>query len=184
MTISHQSTTTSMPTTKGNAFPHFEDGDVSILLSASRSYQLHARTLRMHSPYFARLLLEDRAAKLSPKAKKEGVRIQYRIELALPAEDEEGVGRLHLRVSIRILYPLFELLLILIPSTDPRRTWPPSWRKHSRPRHRKRPPPISHLQTLRQSPSRLLFTRTSPRRLHAPQTPVRYRRPFRRRRRR
>jgi len=99
MTTSHQSTTTSKSTNKGNSFPHFEDGDVTILLSASRAYQLHARTLRMHSPYFARLLLEDRAAKLSPKAKKEGVRTLYRIELRLPAEDEEGVGGLHLRVG-------------------------------------------------------------------------------------
>jgi len=102
MTTSRQPNSSGVTVT-ANRFPHFEDGDVLILLSASRTYQLHARTLRMHSPYFARLLLEERAAKLSPKAKKDGINTLYRIELKLPGEDEEGVGSLHLRVSTKTI---------------------------------------------------------------------------------
>lgn len=107
---------------KADQFPHFEDGDVMVLLSASRTYQLHSRTLRMHSPFFARLLTEERAAKLSPRAKKEGVKTYYRIELKLPGEDEEGVGKLNLRVS-QHLSPLFFKLQessLMLYFTDPR----------------------------------------------------------------
>lgn len=109
-----------MPTTlnlKTNQFPHFEDGEVTILLSASRTYQLHARTLRMHSPYFARLLISERAAKLSPRAKKEGIKTLYRIELKPPAEDQEGVGQLHLRVrysSPRLFHNFYFFVLSML----------------------------------------------------------------------
>jgi len=83
----------------GGGFPHFLDGDVLVVLAHDQTYHLHARTLRLHSTFFRRLLSEDRAAKLSSKTRKEGVKITYRVELQLPHDDQAGTGSLVLRVS-------------------------------------------------------------------------------------
>jgi hypothetical protein len=93
-------------------FPMFDDGDVLVVLSANRQYQLHARTLRMHSDLFRRLLAEEHSTKLSSRAKKEGVKVQFRIELQLPRDDAHGVGRFVLRVSSNNIS--FFLLLTLV----------------------------------------------------------------------
>jgi len=87
----------------GSGFPHFLDGDVLVVLSHKQTYHLHSRTLRLHSTFFRRLLSEDRAAKLSSKTKKEGVKIIYRVELQLPHDDDTGTGSLVLRVSLVLL---------------------------------------------------------------------------------
>lgn len=81
-----------------NEFPRFNDGDVLVVLSQSRQYQLHSRTLRLHSAFFRRLLTEERATKLSSKARKEGVTATYRVELRLDNGIDETHGKLVLRV--------------------------------------------------------------------------------------
>lgn len=61
-------------------FPKFHDGDVMIVLSGGRVYQLHASVLRHSSELFARLLLEEYGVILSSRAKKEGMTIRYRLD--------------------------------------------------------------------------------------------------------
>lgn len=60
-------------------FPHFEDGDVHIIITGSRQYQLHSAVLRSNSPVLARLLNEDNAARLSNRAIRRGVTVRFRI---------------------------------------------------------------------------------------------------------
>ena len=61
-------------------FPKFHDGDVMIVLSGGRVYQLHANILRHSSELFARLLPEEHGVTLSSKAKREGMTIRYRLD--------------------------------------------------------------------------------------------------------
>ena len=62
-------------------FPRFGDGDVIIGLPSGRLYLLHVAVLRRSSEYFSKLLAEDLGAKLTPRAKREGVTVRYRIDL-------------------------------------------------------------------------------------------------------
>lgn len=63
-------------------FPKFADGDVVVVLTSGKAYQLHATVMRRNSTLFAEMLTENRAAQLLPKAKKEGVTVRYRMELS------------------------------------------------------------------------------------------------------
>lgn len=75
------------------SFPRFEDGDVLILLSPTRQYSLHSRTLSLHSSWFKDHLLEETAAQLASKFKRDRGAIRWRFDLQLP-EARGGVGRL------------------------------------------------------------------------------------------
>ena len=89
-------------TSKVNKFPNFRDGDVLVVISPRNTYQLHARTLRLHSPIFARMLSEENAAQLGSRAKKEGITTRWRIDLKLPPEsasEANGWGELFPRVT-------------------------------------------------------------------------------------
>ncbi|KAI7340838.1 hypothetical protein KC315_g469 [Hortaea werneckii] len=61
------------------SFPHFEDGDVHIIITGSRQYHLHSAVLRSNSPVLARLLNEENAARLSNKAIRRGATVRFRI---------------------------------------------------------------------------------------------------------
>ncbi|RMY24890.1 hypothetical protein D0867_01079 [Hortaea werneckii] len=61
------------------SFPHFEDGDVHIIITGSRQYHLHSAVLRSNSPVMARLLNEENAARLSNRAIRRGATVRFRI---------------------------------------------------------------------------------------------------------
>ena len=62
-------------------FPKFVDGDLLIRMPGSRMYQLHSGVVRRGSKILAKFLTEDWGAVLTPKAKREGVIIRYRLDL-------------------------------------------------------------------------------------------------------
>jgi len=53
-------------------FPHFEDGDVSIVVSTSRIYKLHAHVLRRVSKYFQNVFETIEPPRLTAAARREG----------------------------------------------------------------------------------------------------------------
>ncbi|SMQ49419.1 unnamed protein product [Zymoseptoria tritici ST99CH_3D7] len=60
-----------------NQFPTYSDGDVKVIISSGRHYQLHSNFLRNSSPVLRKLLRDENAADLSSKAiKKNAVRFQ------------------------------------------------------------------------------------------------------------
>ncbi|KAI9812308.1 MAG: hypothetical protein M1827_004757 [Pycnora praestabilis] len=75
-------------------FPNFSDGDVCVTLSSGRVHHLHSGVLRRNSPVLAKLLIEANGAILSPKAKKEGIFIRYRLDLSQVVDDGPGEFRL------------------------------------------------------------------------------------------
>lgn len=94
--------------TATSEFPHYHDGDVSIILAPLKCFQLHANVLRQYSPYFAEILREEDGAKLSPKARKEGVTTKFCLQLV---KAQFGViGTLHRLVSIKLRYFTLSLL--------------------------------------------------------------------------
>ena len=98
---------------KGNGppsaeFPSFSDGDVHVHIAPNHQYTLHSSTLRRGSGHFWDMLRPENAVKLSPAARKEGVKTTFRVDLLTPDEckkrkrpppDHNGVGYLALRVS-------------------------------------------------------------------------------------
>ena len=66
-----------------SGFPNFKDGDVLVVLSPNRTYNLHATMLRHSSNFFAGLIREETGAKLSSKAKNSGVKTRFYIELTI-----------------------------------------------------------------------------------------------------
>ena len=60
-----------------NAFPHFADGDVQIILTSTHRYKLHANTLRRASPFFDELLNEH----FAKKPTKRGATVRFRLML-------------------------------------------------------------------------------------------------------
>lgn len=64
-----------------NEFPHFNDGDVLVIITHTRRYKLHSAVLRRSSPTLVALLDESPAADLSKYAKKKGVTTRYRLQL-------------------------------------------------------------------------------------------------------
>lgn len=63
-----------------SGFPLFKDGDVKIVITGSRQYQLHSNILRASSRTMLRLLDEQYTAKLTSKAIKKGVVVRNRLE--------------------------------------------------------------------------------------------------------
>ena len=106
-------------TTSG--FPEYDDGDVQIVITPTKIYKLHSVVLRRHSPYFARLLREEDAAKLTKKAASENA-IRYRAELVRSSIDEAPQFKLKvcdddlLRVLMVTFYSLLTQKVTLRPA--------------------------------------------------------------------
>jgi hypothetical protein len=81
-----------MEATQASQFPRFSDGDVQVVISSTKLYQLHSATLRRASPFFAYLLDSEPAAELCSPARKAGRSVRYRFELAKPVTPASGVG--------------------------------------------------------------------------------------------
>lgn len=69
-------------------FPQYRDGDVSIVISSTRIYQLHSTILKRNSPYFEREL-DSAGARLTSKARQEGL-AAYRFELVTQGPHDIG----------------------------------------------------------------------------------------------
>ena len=69
--------TTSRPPNASGNFPDFTDGDVRIVLSGSRQYQLHSTVLKNISPVLSEQLHQNYAAKLCSKAIKRNVTTRF-----------------------------------------------------------------------------------------------------------
>lgn len=76
---------------KADKFPNFRDGDVEVVLTQTRIYQLHRSSLINASPTMRRLLADAHSAKLCSKAIKKGVVIRNRVDATVNA-DESGPG--------------------------------------------------------------------------------------------
>lgn len=71
-------------------FPTFRDGDVKIIISGSRQYQLHKSILKSGSPLFCNLLSDENTISLSNKAKKKGVVVTNMICAVIDGNPEDG----------------------------------------------------------------------------------------------
>ena len=80
-------------------FPHYADGDVLVIITPVKRFQLHASMLRRNSTTFEHMLAPNAAAQLSARAKREGVTILYQLELD---KTRSGIGRFRLNVSFSI----------------------------------------------------------------------------------
>ena len=89
-----------MEASQASDFPKFSDGDVQIVISSTKIYQLHSATLRRASPFFAYLLDCEPPADLCSPARKAGRSVRYRFELSRPAAHESGVGVFQRTVGI------------------------------------------------------------------------------------
>ena len=83
-------------------FPKYLDGDVIIVITSTKTYQLHASILRRNSPFFAQLLTEQAAAHLLPRAVRAGVTVRYRAELNRSSAG--GIGYFELKVRPAVPY--------------------------------------------------------------------------------
>lgn len=70
-----------MPAAGVSEFPIFSDGDVKIVITGGRTYQLHSTILKNSSPVMRALLPVENSAKLTTKAIKRGVVIRYRLNV-------------------------------------------------------------------------------------------------------
>jgi hypothetical protein len=103
-----------MEYTRTSEFPHYEDGDVAVIIAPVKTYQLHSGVLRRYSHYFSEVLGEDQAANLSSKAKKDGVTTRYRLQLV--RFQAGAIGTFHRLVSAqrppRYNFPLSNSLVL------------------------------------------------------------------------
>lgn len=60
-------------------FPHFDNGDVKIIITGSRQYHLHSATLKDVSPVLKEMLDKTDGAPLSKAAIKKGVTERWRL---------------------------------------------------------------------------------------------------------
>jgi hypothetical protein len=89
-----------MEVVQASEFPRFSDGDVQVVISSTKIYQLHSATLRRASPFFAYLLDSEAPADLCSPARKAGRSVRYRFELARPVAPGSGVGVFQRTVGI------------------------------------------------------------------------------------
>ena len=94
-------------------FPKYDDGDVVIVVSSSKTYQLHASVLRRNSPFFAVHLDRFPGVDLLPQAKRDGITARYRFELT-KSNGGNDVGTFERRVGTSALTP-WSLLIVLGP---------------------------------------------------------------------
>lgn len=76
-------------------YPEFADGDVRVVLTTGRQFQLHSGILRNHSRVMRTLLSAGRAVKLSSRAVKAGASTRWKLVL-VHAEDEDAALRFEL----------------------------------------------------------------------------------------
>lgn len=88
-----------MEVAQGSEFPRFSDGDVQVVISSTKIYQLHSATLRRASPFFANLLDSESPPGLCSPARKTGRTVRYCFELARPVGSGSGVGVFERRVG-------------------------------------------------------------------------------------
>ena len=81
-----------MESHQASQFPRFSDGDVQVVVSSNKIYQLHSATLRRFSDFFGYLLDSEAPADLCSPARKAGRSVRYRFELVRPAAPATGVG--------------------------------------------------------------------------------------------
>ncbi|KAK4540105.1 hypothetical protein LTR36_009770 [Oleoguttula mirabilis] len=74
---------------QASAFPQFGDGDVRVVISGSRQYQLHSSVLKSISPTLRELLADQWGAKLNSKAIKRGITVRFRL---LMVDNQEETG--------------------------------------------------------------------------------------------
>ena len=82
---------------KPHNFPYFNDGDVKIIITGSRQYQLHSSILKIGSPVLSRLLDDHFTAKLNKAAIKKGVVVRNKL------------------VAVKNTDPAFDIDLVLEP---------------------------------------------------------------------
>jgi hypothetical protein len=81
-------------------YPRCANGDVLIMLSSDKIFQLHAEMLRRHSKFF-RDRLKDGGATLSSNAKRNGETVRWRFDMVeRPGFGEDGAGMLERVVSL------------------------------------------------------------------------------------
>ena len=78
------------------SFPKYADGEVSIMVTATKSYQLHASVLKRNSPFFAKQLVDP--PRLNAKARQEHL-AAYRFELH--GVGPQGIGHFVRKVCVR-----------------------------------------------------------------------------------
>jgi hypothetical protein len=79
-------------------FPKYSDGDVIIMFTSNRVYQLHAHMLRSRSSFFNTLLHPSNAREIIGKASKK-TPVRYRVEYVPdPGEDQSDAGTFKLMV--------------------------------------------------------------------------------------
>ena len=73
-------------------YPRCNNGDVLIMLSPDKAFQLHSEILRRHSKFF-REHLKDGGATLSTTAKRNGEFVRWRFDMVeRPGYGEDGAG--------------------------------------------------------------------------------------------
>ena len=93
-------------------FPKYPDGDVFLMVTAIKSYQLHSSVLRRNSSWFAAQIDEKEPPKLNVKARKEHS-AAYRFELDNLGVN--GVGRFSRKVRVT---PLVTLLMLILSARE------------------------------------------------------------------
>ncbi|CZT14905.1 uncharacterized protein RCC_00838 [Ramularia collo-cygni] len=78
-------------------FPEFEGGDVRVVLTTGRQYQLHASILRQHSRTMRDLLNPRTAIDLSSRAVRKGASTRWKMVL-VPTDDEDAALRFQLSI--------------------------------------------------------------------------------------
>jgi hypothetical protein len=73
-------------------YPRCDNGNVLIMLSPDKAFQLHAEVLRRHSTFFREHLM-DGGATLSTTAKRSGETVRWRFDMVQrPGIGEDGAG--------------------------------------------------------------------------------------------
>lgn len=108
--------------------------DVQVVLSRDRKYPFHANTLARSSVFFANMLTEPSAARLSTRAKNAGITKRWLVELVEMPCLQYPAGQLELIVSLpdfdcTLCYPWTmyqELALMVLIDTFNRSLIPPA----------------------------------------------------------
>jgi len=84
-------------------FPIYKDGDVKIVISGARQYQLHSGILKSNSRMMRRLLDDEYTAKLSKAAVRKGVVVRNRLVAVENPDLDERDGSIKLVLAVEQL---------------------------------------------------------------------------------
>jgi len=84
-------------------FPIYKDGDVKIVISGARQYQLHSGILKSNSRMMRRLLDDEYTAKLSKAATRKGVVVRNRLVSVDNSELDPRYGAIKLVLGVEHL---------------------------------------------------------------------------------